>query len=53
MLFMLWAVPAMASELTCRGVEVFVRDGCPHCAEAKIFLDRLARRYPELTISFH
>jgi glutaredoxin len=53
LLSLLLALPAMASELTCRNIEVFVRDGCPHCAEAKVFLRGLAQRYPELTISFH
>ncbi|MBA4176868.1 MAG: NrdH-redoxin [Leptothrix sp. (in: Bacteria)] len=31
-------------------IEVFVREGCPHCAKAKAFLDRLARQRPELQI---
>lgn len=31
-------------------LEVFVRDGCPHCAEAKKFLPILAKQYPQLRI---
>ena len=33
-------------------LEVFVRDGCPHCAEAKIFLSNLSRERPELRIIY-
>ena len=32
------------------GLEVFVRDGCPHCAEAKVFLETLADQRPGLNI---
>jgi hypothetical protein len=31
-------------------IEVFVREGCPHCAAAKLFLDDLRRERPELSI---
>jgi len=31
-------------------VEVFVREGCPHCAQAEAFLARLATERPELRI---
>lgn len=31
-------------------IEVFVREGCPHCAEAKVFLAELGRERPELQI---
>ena len=31
-------------------VEVFVREGCPHCAKAEEFLARLARERPDLDI---
>jgi len=34
-------------------LEVFVRDGCPHCAEAKKFLPILANQYPQLRIVIH
>jgi len=32
-------------------LEVFVRDGCPHCAEAKVFLETLAVQRPDLNIA--
>jgi len=31
-------------------LEVFVRDGCPHCSAAKDFLVELAERHPQLEI---
>jgi glutaredoxin len=31
-------------------LEVYVREGCPHCADAKTFLTRLARERPGLRI---
>ena len=31
-------------------VEVFVREGCPHCAKAEVFLAGLARERPDLDI---
>ena len=43
--------PAAADQ--CGLIEVFVRAGCPHCADAKIFLDRLQQRYPEVSINYH
>jgi glutaredoxin len=35
-----------------RTLEVFVRDGCPHCAEAKLFLPKFAIEHPELKIIY-
>lgn len=35
-----------------RVLEVFVRDGCPHCAEAKLFLPSFAREHPDLAIVY-
>jgi len=35
-----------------RVLEVFVRDGCPHCADAKAFLVDLAREDPALAIVY-
>lgn len=32
-------------------LEVFVRDGCPHCEKAKTYLNRLKQRYPQLTVT--
>jgi len=31
-------------------IELFVRESCPHCADAKVFLDQLQRERPELEI---
>ena len=31
-------------------IEVFVREGCPHCAKAEAFLEQLGRGRPELRI---
>ena len=33
-------------------IEVFTREGCPHCAQARVFLANLASRYPGLQIQF-
>jgi len=33
-------------------LQVFVREGCPHCAEAKIFLAEFGARYPGLRIVY-
>jgi glutaredoxin len=41
-------LPALAADADL--VEVFVREGCPHCASAEEFLARLARERPSLTI---
>ena len=30
-----------------------MRDGCPHCADAKVFLDELQQRYPRLEIRYY
>ncbi|MEW6715648.1 MAG: glutaredoxin domain-containing protein, partial [Nitrospirota bacterium] len=35
-----------------RTLEVFVRDGCPHCTEAKLFLPQFADKHPEIQISY-
>jgi glutaredoxin len=32
-------------------IEVFVREGCPHCAKAEEFLAKLGREQPQLSIS--
>ncbi|MCK6426726.1 MAG: glutaredoxin family protein [Burkholderiaceae bacterium] len=45
------ATPAApAASATAVALEVFVREGCPHCAEAKIFLADLQQRRPGLTV---
>jgi hypothetical protein len=33
-------------------LEVFVLEGCPHCAAAKVWLDRLQAQRPELDVRF-
>jgi len=33
-------------------LQVFVRDGCPYCADAKTFLDGVQRQHPELQIVY-
>ncbi|MCM2328840.1 MAG: hypothetical protein NDI88_13205 [Lysobacter sp.] len=38
--------PAAAVEL-----EVFVREGCPHCADAKVFLEKLRAEEPRLAVT--
>lgn len=40
----------MASSPVQPALEVYVRDGCPHCADAKVFLEQLARERPTLRI---
>lgn len=34
-------------------VEVYVRDGCPHCADAKAFLTQLQRERPDIVVRLH
>lgn len=53
-LALVWAavffVSAAALAADASRIEVFVREGCPHCAEAEEFLARLGRERSELTI---
>ncbi|MDI3491096.1 MAG: hypothetical protein PWP11_2373 [Thauera sp.] len=55
-LVLLWAacLPlAQAAEMPARGeLQVFVREGCPHCAEAKAFLAGLAPTRPDISIVY-
>jgi len=45
-----WAeAPTLAAERQAN-IEVFVRAGCPHCAQAEMFLDRLRREQPALRV---
>ena len=46
-------LPVLASEPVCPSMDVFVRDGCPHCADARIYLQQLQQRYPDLNIRYH
>ncbi len=50
-----WALaqPApAASAPAAAALEVFVRDGCPYCADAKAFLDGVQAQQPELRIVY-
>lgn len=33
-------------------LQVFVREGCPHCADAKVFLSRLGQTHPDIRIVY-
>jgi glutaredoxin len=46
-LLLLWVSSAAAAV---PDIEVFVREGCPHCAEAKVFLQGLQQEQPQLRI---
>jgi glutaredoxin len=43
------ATPARAADPG--RIELFVREGCPHCAQAEAFMEQLGRERPELTIA--
>ncbi len=45
--------PAVVPEQAESDLEVFVREGCPHCEKAKTYLTRLKQRYPQLTVTIH
>ncbi len=42
-------VPPAAAEAV--EIEVFVREGCPHCADAKVFLEKLRQERPGLVVT--
>lgn len=46
------ASPAASSAMQPAVLEVFVREGCPHCAAAKEFLDALSAQRPALRIRY-
>lgn len=48
LLLLLWAPAPQAADI----LEVYVREGCPHCASAKQFLAEYGRQHPELTIVY-
>jgi len=48
----LLAAPTPAAA-DCSRIEMFSRAGCPHCAEAKLHLDRLERARSDLRIEIH
>ena len=43
--------PAVAPEQFESDLEVFVRQGCPHCEKAKTYLTELKQRYPQLKVT--
>ena len=43
--------PAGAPEQVESDLEVFVRQGCPHCEKAKTYLTQLKQRYPQLKVT--
>lgn len=48
-----WAdaqVQSARSPQTMADIEAFVREGCPHCAKAEVFLAALAKEHPELRV---
>lgn len=49
-LLLVLAVPCPAAMAADPDIEVFVREGCPHCAQAEGFLDELHREQPALRI---
>lgn len=54
-LVLLFAAPAIAQPQPAAGpvtLEVFVREGCPHCAEAKKYLPEFAKARPSLRIVY-
>ena len=53
LLLTLWSIPASAFELACQTLDVYVREGCPHCADAKLYLQQLEQRIPDLNIRYH
>jgi glutaredoxin len=47
-----WLVlPAAVRAADATAIEAFVREGCPHCAEAEAFLAQLQRERPQLQVS--
>lgn len=52
LLLALMPVAVTANELVCPTLDVYVREGCPHCADAREFLTGLQQRYPDLNIHY-
>lgn len=46
-----WLSPALADNSERGVLQVYVRDGCPHCAHAKIYLETLQREHPDVRIA--
>ncbi len=43
--------PDVVPEQSASDLEVFVRQGCPHCEKAKNYLTHLKQRFPQLTVT--
>jgi glutaredoxin len=52
-LLVLWSEAPVGASEPVIDLEVFVRAGCPHCEDAKIFLDELQHERPGLRIVIH
>jgi glutaredoxin len=48
----LGAIIPAGHALAAADIEVFVREGCPHCRDARPFLERLQREHPRLEIVY-
>lgn len=62
LMWLLWGPLAYADEAArpqdaewqaCNTLDVYIRQGCPHCAEAKHYLSFLQNRFPGLVINFY
>lgn len=45
-----YAIETEINNQTCSTIEIFTRQSCPHCANAKIFLEKLHNENPALTL---
>ena len=50
---LLCSLPVSAAGPGCSAIDVYVREGCPHCADAKLYLQRLKQRHADLEIRYH
>lgn len=49
-----WSAPLFSAEPTISAdIEIFVRNGCPHCAKAEAFLHTLQQEQPSLKVVIH
>jgi len=53
---LLASVTTLASEtapgLACDAIEIYTREGCPHCRDAKLFIEDLQQRLPGLRVHY-
>ena len=52
-LLTLWFGSAVSYAANSVDLEVFVREGCPHCAKAEAFLQTLQQEQPNLKVVIH